>query len=63
MVVPPTDATAAAAAVAEFLRDDERSQRFARAGLNAVLKHYNWDRVAADTRKFTLDVTRGRKRR
>ena len=58
VVVPPTDVDAVVAAVAEFLRDPARRKQFGSAGRKAVEEHYNWNRVAADTRAFTIDVTR-----
>jgi phosphatidylinositol alpha-1,6-mannosyltransferase len=58
IVVPPTDVDAVVAAITQFLRDPERRQRFGNAGRKAVEDHYNWDRVAADTRAFTINVTR-----
>ena len=58
LVVAPTDVDAIASAVAGFLRDDERRSKFGEAGRLAVESHYNWDRVARDTRDFTLAVAR-----
>jgi phosphatidylinositol alpha-1,6-mannosyltransferase len=58
VVVNPTEVDSAAAAILEFLRDPERQRKFGDAGLKAVEHHYNWDRVARDTREFTIDVTR-----
>jgi phosphatidylinositol alpha-1,6-mannosyltransferase len=62
VVVPPTDIEALAGAVAGFLRDDARRAQFGAAGRRAVETHYNWDRVARDTREFTRSVTSGRVR-
>ena len=56
VVVPPEDVDATAKAVGEFLRDPARASAFGAAGRRAVEEHYNWDRVAADTRDFTLSV-------
>lgn len=58
MVVPPENVEAIATAVAGFLRDGERRARFGSAGRHAVETHYNWDRVARETREFALEVTR-----
>ncbi len=56
VVVPSTDVRAITAAVAAFLRDGARQAAFGAAGRRAVETHYNWDRVAHDTREFTLAV-------
>ena len=56
VVVPPESVDAVAAAVARFLRDPVRSGVFGAAGRRAVEEHYNWDRVARDTRDFTTSV-------
>lgn len=58
-VVPPLDVTAMSAAVARYLRDDGLARKTGAAGRLAVENHYNWDRVARDTRKFALDVAGG----
>jgi phosphatidyl-myo-inositol dimannoside synthase len=59
-VVPPSDRPAIAAAIASLLRDDERRLAMGRAARLAVETHYNWDRVANDTREFAHAVTAGR---
>ena len=56
VVVPPENADAIAEAVGSFLRDEDRRTRFGLAGRHAVETHYNWDRVAHETREFTLEV-------
>ena len=56
IVVPPTDIAAIAAAIASLLRDDALRSAMGRAGRAAVESHYNWDRVARDTREFTYAV-------
>lgn len=61
IVVPPVDVKQMAAAVAGFLRDENRRRTFGDAGRRAVEDHYNWDRVARDTRDFTLSVLKDRK--
>ena len=58
IVVPPTDVEAVAEALRGFLRDGEKARKFGAAGRKAVETHYNWDRVARDTREFTLDVVK-----
>ena len=56
-VVPPTDVDAVGAAIALLLRDETLRRRMGDAGRAAVERHYNWDRVARDTRQFAHDVT------
>jgi phosphatidyl-myo-inositol dimannoside synthase len=56
IVVPPLDYAAIAAAIASLLRDDALRSAMGRAGRAAVETHYNWDRVARDTREFTYAV-------
>lgn len=56
VVVPPLDVAAFVSAIAGFLRDEPRRMAFGQAGRRAVESHYNWDRVARDTREFTLSV-------
>ena len=60
IVVSPDDVAAIAEALADFLRHDELRARFGAAGRRAVETYYNWDRVARETREFTLEVTRNR---
>lgn len=57
IIVPPTDVDAAAAALRTLLRDPERRYAMGRAGRAAVESHYNWDRVARETRSFVARVT------
>jgi phosphatidylinositol alpha-1,6-mannosyltransferase len=61
VVLAPRDVDAWVATLGELLRDHERRQSLGRAGRKAVEDHFNWDRVARDTRDFTLSVTRGKK--
>jgi glycosyltransferase involved in cell wall biosynthesis len=61
VVVPSQDVERMSAAVAGFLRDEHRRLTFGAAGRRAVEDHYNWDRVARDTRDFTLSVLKDRK--
>jgi phosphatidylinositol alpha-1,6-mannosyltransferase len=56
IVVPASDTPAISAAIASLLRDDMRRQAMGRAARRAVETHYNWDRVARDTREFTYSV-------
>ena len=63
IVVPPSDVGAIADGVAMFLADPAKQSAFGAAGRRAVETHYNWDRVARDTREFTLAVIADRKTR
>ncbi|MFL5548880.1 MAG: glycosyltransferase, partial [Gemmatimonadaceae bacterium] len=60
IVVPPTDPDAVADAIRSLLLNRERRKQMGRAARHAVETHYNWDRVARDTRAFTYEVV-GRK--
>ncbi|MGK2962309.1 MAG: glycosyltransferase family 4 protein [Gemmatimonadaceae bacterium] len=57
VVVPPEDVDAIARAISRYLRDGDTRARDGANGRRAVEAHYNWDRVARDTREFTLQVT------
>jgi phosphatidylinositol alpha-1,6-mannosyltransferase len=57
IVVPSTDSEAITDAIRSLLLNPERRQQMGRAGRHAVETHYNWDRVARDTREFTYRVT------
>ncbi len=57
IVVPPTDVGAVADAFRALLTDDDKRVGMGRAGRMLVETYYNWERVARDTREFTLDVT------
>lgn len=61
IVVPPTDAEGIADAIRSLLLNPERRKRMGLAARHAVETHYNWDRVARDTREFTDQVV-GRRR-
>jgi len=52
LVVPPEDDAQAAAAIQRLLGDRALYERFARAGRDAALARFNWDRVARDTLEF-----------
>jgi phosphatidylinositol alpha-1,6-mannosyltransferase len=56
IVVPPTDADAIADAIRALLLNPEKRHQMGRAARSAVETHYNWDRVARDTREFTNEV-------
>jgi phosphatidylinositol alpha-1,6-mannosyltransferase len=56
IVVPPTDAEAIADALRSLLLNPDRRKTMGTAARHAVERHYNWDRVARDTRDFTNSV-------
>lgn len=56
ILVPPTDIEAITGAIRALLLNPERRAAMGRAARLAVETHYNWDRVARDTREFTLKV-------
>lgn len=55
-LVSPTDIGAAASKVRMLLTEPSLRKAMGAAGRAAVETHFNWDRVARDTRKFTLDM-------
>jgi phosphatidylinositol alpha-1,6-mannosyltransferase len=57
IVVPPTDPDGITDAIRSLLVNPERRKQMGVAGRRAVETHYNWDRVARDTREFTYRVT------
>jgi len=56
LVVPPTDVDAIADAIRSLLLSADRRKLMGVAARRAVETHYNWDRVARDTRDFTNRV-------
>jgi len=58
VVVPPTDIEAITAALGRYLRDEPLRRLTGAAGRKAVETHYNWDRVARDTREFARSVVK-----
>jgi phosphatidylinositol alpha-1,6-mannosyltransferase len=62
IVVPPTDAEGIADAIRSLLLNPDRRARMGRAARHAVETHYNWDRVAKDTREFTDQVVTAARR-
>jgi glycosyltransferase involved in cell wall biosynthesis len=56
IVVPPSDVDAIGDALRSLLLNPERRKQMGRAARHAVETHYNWDRVARDTREFTYQV-------
>ena len=61
IVLAPRDVDAWVAALGDLLRNDQKRQMLGAAGRKAVEDCFNWDRVARDTRDFTLAVTRGKR--
>jgi phosphatidylinositol alpha-1,6-mannosyltransferase len=57
LIVPPTDAGRAAAAIAQVIGDDGRRASLGAAARAAVEQYYNWDRVARETSDFVDTVT------
>ncbi len=60
LVVPATDTSAAAAAVRSLLDDPVLVERMSSRARAAVESHYNWDRVASDTRAFVHECVADR---
>jgi len=60
IVLPPRDVDAWTAVLGDLLRNSAKRKAFGDAGRKAVEDHFNWDRVARDTRDFALSVTRGK---
>jgi len=60
IVVPPTDVDAIADAIRSLLLNAERRKQMGQAARRAVETHYNWERVARDTREFTEQVVGAR---
>jgi phosphatidyl-myo-inositol dimannoside synthase len=58
LIVPPTDAGRAAAAVAQVIGDSGLRTSLGAAARAAVERYYNWDRVARETSDFVDRVTR-----
>ena len=56
ILVPPTDPEAIVEAIQSLLLNPDRRARMGHAARRAVETHYNWDRVAKDTREFTHRV-------
>ncbi|HEX2780058.1 MAG TPA: glycosyltransferase family 4 protein [Gemmatimonadaceae bacterium] len=60
LVVPPQDLDAVAGALRALLLDAPRREAMGRAARAAVESHYNWDRVARETRDFAERVAGAR---
>jgi len=54
IVLSPLDADQWANTLAELLQSESKRRSLGDAGRRAVESFYNWDRVARDTRDFTL---------
>ena len=63
LVVPPEDVGAVAAALGAPLGDATRRESMGRAARAAVESHYNWERVARETRDFAERAVREHERR
>jgi glycosyltransferase involved in cell wall biosynthesis len=63
IVVPPKDIGRVAAAFRLLLTDTAKHAAMGEAGRKLVETYYNWDRVARDTRNFTIDVLKDTARR
>jgi phosphatidylinositol alpha-1,6-mannosyltransferase len=61
IVIDPVDADKWADTILSLLHDETRRNELGRAGRAAVESYYNWERVARDTRDFTLSVTRDKR--
>ncbi len=56
-LVPPLDVLATADKIRSLLKDSLLQETMGAAARHAVESYFNWDRVARDTRDFTLEVT------
>ena len=56
IIVPPEDAAAVASAIASLLDNPAKRAAMGASARRAVETHYNWDRVAAETRQFAREV-------
>jgi phosphatidyl-myo-inositol dimannoside synthase len=62
IVLPALDVDAWTSTLADLLRSESRREALGHAGRRAVEAFYNWERVARDTRDFTLQVVGQRRR-
>ncbi|HEY3747445.1 MAG TPA: glycosyltransferase family 4 protein [Gemmatimonadaceae bacterium] len=56
IIVPPTDVRSVTDAIRDLLRNPEKRAAMGSSARSLVETHYNWDRVARDTRAFTQQV-------
>lgn len=61
VLVDPSDVDAVTAALRDLLSDGARRLAMGAAARRAVEMHYNWDRVARETRELALAVAEGRR--
>ena len=60
IVLPPKDVDSWARTLRNLLNDEVKRKSLGDAGRSAVERHYNWDRVARDTREFALSAARSK---
>ncbi len=58
IIVPPTDVRSVTDAIRDLLRNPEKRAAMGSSARNLIETHYNWDRVARDTRAFTEQVVK-----
>lgn len=58
LLVPPTDMLAITGALGRLIMDPVYRSALGTAGRDAVLRHFNWDRVAAETRRLAEAVVK-----
>jgi glycosyltransferase involved in cell wall biosynthesis len=56
IIVPPNEVRSVADAIRELLRNPHRRIQMGHDARSLVETHYNWERVARDTREFTERV-------
>jgi phosphatidylinositol alpha-1,6-mannosyltransferase len=61
VLADPEDPVGVAAAIADFLADSGRRERFGRAGREAVERFFNWPRVVADLRAISAEARSARR--
>jgi len=61
VLADPEDPLSVAGAIAEFLADPGRRERFGRAGREAVERFFNWPRVVADLRAISAEARSARR--
>jgi phosphatidylinositol alpha-1,6-mannosyltransferase len=61
VLVPPTDVAAVESALHDLLADGARRLAMGAAARRAVETHFNWDRVARETRALAAEVAAGRR--
>lgn len=61
VLADPEDSGSVAAAIAEFLAQPARAERFGKAGREAVERFFNWPRVVADLRAISAEARSARR--